>query len=129
MGALRFRRRLYRCARCGREHAWLDAKLGMVGAQTGGTAQLSALLTVDMPERGAVRRLKELCGVGLGATTAWRNRQRLGSRMRPILDARSEQWLAAVGPDQSAPKVQAPGTELIVREADAVDGALPRRLA
>ncbi len=120
MGALRFRRRVYRCPRCGREHAWLDAKLGMVGAQTAGTAQLAALLSVEMPERGAVQKLRELCGVRMGATTAWRNRQRLGARMRPVLDAQSEQWLAAVGPDRSAPKVAAPGTELIVREADGV---------
>jgi len=120
LGVVRYQRRLYRCARCGREHAWLDGRLGLVGAQTGVAAQLAALLSVELPERRAVGMLKQLCGVRLGAATAWRNRQRLGARARGLIRRQTEQWLAPVGPEQPGPQVEAPAAQLIVREADGV---------
>ncbi len=98
----------------------MDGKLGLVGAQTAVTAQIMGLLSVEMPERGAVDKLKQLCGLRLGATTAWRNRQRLGARVRPWIEEQTHKWLAPVGPDWSGPPVEAPAAQLIVREADGV---------
>lgn len=95
--------------------------MGLSGAVTASAARLALLLAVDLPERRAVDRLKQLCGLSLSASTLFRLRERWGAMAEQAHQEQNEHWLAPVGPEAPAPECSAAPCELIVRQADGVN--------
>ena len=120
LGELSYRRRVYRCSRCGAEHAPLDGALGLAGQLTGGAAEAGALLLAEMPAASAARTLRQLTGVRISRATLDRLKGRLGPRARAALEAEQDRWLEPVGPERPAPATPDAPPALVVRQADGV---------
>jgi hypothetical protein len=80
LGEVRLKRRIWRCTKCGAEHAPLDMALGLRGMLSEGLVAAIAPMA-GLPVRRGSELLRQLCGIRLGAATIYR--VITGTRTRP----------------------------------------------
>lgn len=105
VGELRFKRRYYRCDRCGASRVPFDDEVGLHERYTQGAKRLMALCGCEESFEQASGRLKELAGLSVSAGTVRTKTEQLAHQVRQR--QQSGQLVVPTGPGKFAGELRA----------------------